>query len=40
MREVHHMMGDFVRIYLASTDWIGVHRGRAFPKGLSRYLEA
>ena len=40
MREVHHMMGDFVRSYLASTDWIGVHRGRAFPKGLSRYLEA
>jgi hypothetical protein len=40
MREVHHMMGDFVRSYLASTDWIGIHRGRAFPKDLSRYLEA
>jgi hypothetical protein len=40
MREVHHMMGDFVKSYLASTDWIGVHRGQAFPKELSRYVEA
>ena len=40
MRQVHHMMGDFVKTYLASTDWIGIHRGQAFPKDLSRYLEA
>jgi hypothetical protein len=40
MRVVHQMMGDFVRTYLASTDWIGIHRGAAFPKDLSRYLEA
>ena len=39
MRRVHTMMGDFVRRYLASLDWIGIHRGEAFPRELARYLE-
>ncbi len=39
MRQVHTMMGDFVRKYLAALDWIGADRGQAFSKELARYLE-
>ena len=40
MRQVHQMMGDYVRRYLASTDWIGVNRAEALPTDLAQYLEA
>jgi len=34
------LMGDFAQQYLSYTDWLGLHRGEAFPNGLARYLEA
>ena len=39
MCQVHAMMGDFVRRYLAGLVWIGVNRGQDFSKELARYLE-
>jgi len=40
MQRVDQMMGDYVRQYLAYTDWLGIHRGQQYPKELTRYLEA
>ena len=40
MRQVERMMGNYVRQYLAYTDWLGIHRGDSYPKELARYLEA
>ena len=40
MERYARLMGDYVRQYLAHLEWLGVHRGEAFPAGLARYLEA
>ncbi len=40
MRRFERLMGDYVRQYLAHMDWLGIHRGEQFPKGLAQYLEA
>ena len=40
MRQFERLMGHFAQQYLSYTDWLGLHRGEAFPNGLARYLEA
>lgn len=39
MRRVKHMMGDFIRLYLRYTDWIGMPRRDKLDGGLAAYLE-
>ena len=39
MQQVRRMMADWVRRYLAATDWIGAPRGASFTTELAQYLE-
>ena len=39
MRRVKHLIGDFVRLYLRYTDWIGLLRRDKLNEGLAAYLE-
>ena len=39
MPEYLHVLGDFVRDYLALTDWLGVPREQNLNPNLAKYLE-
>ena len=40
MQSFNHLMGDFVRQYVAYCNWLGLKRGKMLPRALAQYLEA